>query len=263
MSFTDKILINQTVTASGSQVFVDEPEQEIVLIWNISGVITGTNPTIQFMLQEVDPGDGITPIGQTIISGVINTPVTGKMLLNETITSAFLVSWIVAGITPSFGGVYLTVLSKRIGNIVTVQGVTNNVGLPFTTGITDGYNTVAVTPSNTAATSADPALVVAISPNNPITTSTARPSTSVTSSVAGSASSVVLLPANSTRLGATVYNDSSVFLYVKLGTSASTTDFTIKLFPFSYYETPYGYTGNISGVWADTVGFARVDELTP
>jgi len=126
-----------------------------------------------------------------------------------------------------------------------------------------GHGPVTVKPGGQAAVSQDRALVVAISPNNPITTSAARPSTSVTSSVAGSMSSVVLLASNSIRLGATIYNDSSALLYVKLGTTASTTDYTIKLFPLSYYEVPYGYTGAIGAVWSAATGFARIDELTP
>lgn len=131
--------------------------------------------------------------------------------------------------------------------------------------IDDGYShgPVAVKPPNTAAVSADQALVVAISPNNPITTSVARPSTSVTSSVNGSATSVTLLISNSIRLGATVYNDSDALLYVKLGATASTSDYTVKLFPLGYYEIPYGYTGRIDGIWSIAHGHARIDELTP
>ncbi len=126
-----------------------------------------------------------------------------------------------------------------------------------------GHGPVTVKPGGQGATASDRALVVSFSPNSPITTSQARPSTSVTSSVAGSATSVVLLPSNSSRLGATVYNDSSALLYVKLGATASTTDYTIKLFPLSYYEIPYGYTGEIDGIWSAAVGKARVDEFTP
>lgn len=131
--------------------------------------------------------------------------------------------------------------------------------------ITDGYGhgPVAVKQPFTAATTADPALVVAISPNNSFNVTFAKPSTSTTYSVAGSATNVVLLPPNGIRLGATIYNDASAFLYVKLGTTATTTDFTIKLFPFSYYEVPYGYTGEIDGIWASSIGHARIDELTP
>lgn len=126
-----------------------------------------------------------------------------------------------------------------------------------------GHGPVTVKPGGQGAVASDRALVVSFSPNSPITTSQARPATSITSSVAGSASNVTLLPSNSSRLGATIYNDSSALLYVKMGALASTTDYTIKLFPQSYWEVPFGYTGEIDGVWASATGFAKVDELTP
>jgi len=127
-----------------------------------------------------------------------------------------------------------------------------------------GHGPVTVKPGNQAAVPSDRALVVAISPNNSFTVTTARPATSTTSSVAASASNTVLLPSNTNRLGATIYNDSSSsLLYVKLGSTATTSDFTVKLFPLSYYEVPYGYTGEIDAIWSNASGFARIDELTP
>jgi hypothetical protein len=81
-------------------------------------------------------------------------------------------------------------------------------------------------------------------------------------SVAASASSVNLLALNSNRLGAAIYNDSSVTLYVKLGTTASTSSYTVQIAPLGYYEVPYGYTGNIDGIWASATGNARITELT-
>lgn len=157
------------------------------------------------------------------------------------------------------------ILFDELGNPVGVMLDGTVYRLQVETIVTDtsGNGPAAVKPPNTAAVSADPALVVAISPNNPITTSVARPATSVTSSVAGSATNVVLLPSNSTRLGATIYNDSSALLYIKLGTTATTADFTIKMFPLGYYEVPYGYTGEIDAIWSVANGHARIDELTP
>lgn len=131
------------------------------------------------------------------------------------------------------------------------------------TTITDGYSNgpVAVKPPNTAALSTDPAFVVAISPNNPITTSVARPSTNNTSSVAAATSNTELLASNSTRLGATFFNDSSSVLYLKLGVTATLTDFTNKVFPHCYYEVPFGYTGEVDGFWVSATGSVRVGEL--
>lgn len=126
-----------------------------------------------------------------------------------------------------------------------------------------GHGPVTVKPGGEAAVSQDRALVVAISPNNSFTVTTARPATNVTSSVAASISNTTILASNGTRLGATIYNDSSALMYIKLGALASTTDYTIKLFPQSYYEIPFGYTGEIDALWASATGFARVGELTP
>src|SRR5574337_443800 len=119
-----------------------------------------------------------------------------------------------------------------------------------------GHGPVTVKPGGEAAISSDRALVVAISPNNSFTVSSAKPATSITSSVAASTSNTILLPSNSTRIGATIYNDSSSsLLYVKLGTAATSTAFTVKLFPLAYYEVPYGYTGEIDAIWSTNSGF--------
>jgi hypothetical protein len=90
-----------------------------------------------------------------------------------------------------------------------------------------------------------------------------RTSTTPTqSSVAASTSSVSLLAANTARRGATIYNDSTADLYLKLGASASTTSFTIKLAAGDYYEVPFGYTGAVTGIWSSATGNARITELT-
>jgi hypothetical protein len=73
---------------------------------------------------------------------------------------------------------------------------------------------------------------------------------------------VTLLSANANRDRATIYNDATTDLYVKLGATASTTSFTVKVTPNGYYETPENYTGVIDGVWAATGGAARITELT-
>jgi hypothetical protein len=90
-----------------------------------------------------------------------------------------------------------------------------------------------------------------------------KSSTATTSSVSDQATNATLLSLNANRLGATIYNDSTATLYVKLGTTATTTDFTVILAPGGYYEVPFGYTGRIDGIWAsDQSGAARITELT-
>lgn len=95
------------------------------------------------------------------------------------------------------------------------------------------------------------------------TTKEIRSATGTTTSVSDTASNVTLLASNASRLGATVYNDSTVNLFVKLGATASLTSFTVRLTPNAYYEVPYNYTGIIDGIWAsDASGSARITELT-
>jgi hypothetical protein len=246
----------------------------------------------------------------------------------------------------------LVVDVTRIQTAVTAnQGTSNTLANAWATKITDTTNgPVAVKAASTAAIATDPALVVAISPNNSVTTvggttpadAFANPTTAQTdfslqagfngttwdrlrtqgsnadaisvltlgvqttagylygfngttwdrlrssttnglvvdvsrvqgvvsppvsatstlSNVAASASNVTLLAANSARLGATIYNDSNNVLYVKLGTTASTTSFTIRLLSQSYWEVPFNYTGRIDGIWNGSNGSARMDELT-
>lgn len=97
----------------------------------------------------------------------------------------------------------------------------------------------------------------------PVTPSGGTSSTGTLSNVSGSASSVTLLASNTSRLGATIYNDSSAILYIKLNSgAATTTSFTYKAMPEAYYEVPFGYTGAITGIWASATGAARVEEFT-
>ena len=87
-------------------------------------------------------------------------------------------------------------------------------------------------------------------------------STSAQTSVAGNASSVTLLNSNAARLGSTIFNNSTVYLYLTLGATSSTSSFTVQMNPSAYYEVPFGYLGAISGIWASATGFALCTELS-
>lgn len=81
--------------------------------------------------------------------------------------------------------------------------------------------------------------------------------TVVTTTLVGATGPVYLTVGN--RMGVAVYNDSTADLYLKIGTGATTTDFTVKVPPDGYYETPYGIAGKaITGVWSAAVGAAQV-----
>ena len=86
--------------------------------------------------------------------------------------------------------------------------------------------------------------------------------TATKTNVAGATSSTALIASNTSRLGASVFNDSTSALYVNLGSAASTTAFVVKLAAASYYEVPFGYTGAVNGIWDTATGSARVCEFT-
>lgn len=89
------------------------------------------------------------------------------------------------------------------------------------------------------------------------------PVTGTPTSVASANSSTVLLASNNARLGATVYNDSTAVLYLLLGSgTASNSVYTAQLAAGAYYEVPFGFCGQLTGIWASVNGNARVTELT-
>jgi hypothetical protein len=111
-------------------------------------------------------------------------------------------------------------------------------------------------PWRQAAVSAAGALSVAPPPS----------ATATETGVAASASSVTVLAANTARKGAAITNDqASATLYLRLSATAATAasgGYTVILPGGAYYEVPFGYTGQITGIWSAATGFANVSELT-
>jgi hypothetical protein len=76
-------------------------------------------------------------------------------------------------------------------------------------------------------------------------------SSATISSLASSASSAQLIASNTSRKGLLLTNTDANAVYIKYGTTASATDFTV-LIPSNYYwEMPQPvYTGRIDAIWA-------------
>lgn len=89
-------------------------------------------------------------------------------------------------------------------------------------------------------------------------------SVSVVTSVAFSATNVTILSSNTAREMAMLYNDVDRAAYVKLGATATTSSFTVKLLPGAYYELPLPcYTGIIDALWdAGGTGSMRITEIS-
>lgn len=97
-----------------------------------------------------------------------------------------------------------------------------------------------------------------------LATGVVQPATAVVTSVGQSAVVVVLLALNLARKGAIVFNHGSRVLFLKLGSGASSSDFTVRLLPDSTFALPFpAYTGLITGVWAGAGGgSALVTEMS-
>ena len=95
-----------------------------------------------------------------------------------------------------------------------------------------------------------------------IATAETRPATATLTNVSGSASSVSLLASNANARVRTVFNDSTANLFLKFGTTASTSSFTVKIAAGGYYEFPQPlYTGACDGIWDAAAGNARLTEV--
>jgi hypothetical protein len=86
-------------------------------------------------------------------------------------------------------------------------------------------------------------------------------SSSSVNAVSTSGTSATLASASAGRLRIIVVNDSSATLYVKYGTTASASDWTVKLAPDSTLDED-AYTGRIDAVLSTGTGTARVTELS-
>lgn len=86
------------------------------------------------------------------------------------------------------------------------------------------------------------------------------PQAATTATVASSATSVtVFAEATGETNGRTVYNDSTAVLYLKFGTTASATSYTVQVPAGGYFEFPVPvYGGEVDGIWSSATGNARV-----
>lgn len=99
-----------------------------------------------------------------------------------------------------------------------------------------------------------------VSGTGTFTTKETQPDTPTLANVTMTGSSVTLQASNTARRNLMIFNDSGVTVYVKLGSSASSTSFTVKMVDQAYYELPNPvYTGIVSAL--GTSGDVRVTEV--
>lgn len=91
--------------------------------------------------------------------------------------------------------------------------------------------------------------------NNPVAAATH-------SNVTGANADTQLLAANASRVGFTVFNDSTANMFLKYGTAASATSNLVKVSPGGFYEDPWQWQGVVNAFWDAVNGAARIMELT-
>lgn len=91
-----------------------------------------------------------------------------------------------------------------------------------------------------------------------------KAATATLTNVTAATSSTALLAVTAGRKQAMFFNDSTAILYLKMGTTASTTSYTVQIPAGGYYElpSPSVYTGIIQGIWSAVNGAVRITELT-
>lgn len=146
---------------------------------------------------------------------------------------------------------------NKIGDVgvLTLPNVTlASQGNPFTSAVPVSDNGGSITVDGTVAATQSGTWSVA----------TATYSSSAVSSVTAAATNTAILSANASRRQAVLYNDCDKAVYVKLGTTASTTSFSYRLLPNQTLELPTPvYTGAIEAIWdASPTGAMRITEIT-
>ena len=95
-----------------------------------------------------------------------------------------------------------------------------------------------------------------------LTTREAVSGTTTPTNVTAAASDTSLAAAQTTRVGMLLYNDSTAACYVKYGTGASATSFTVPMGPGAYWEMPKPiWRGAVNGLWTAANGAMRVTDL--
>lgn len=161
------VLDNQTLTATGATAvgynFGDCTE--VFMVVRIAGPVTGTTPTLLFTLNEVDPSNGTSLTGNSVSSATFTSTTTPQVYRLLTNTGAFQLNRTVGGTTPSFGGVFVTLVGRLSsdkvegkgtagapsGGVVSVQGVSGGQLLPVSVSGTANTNLIQIG-SNTVVT---------------------------------------------------------------------------------------------------------------
>lgn len=180
----------------------------------------------------------------------IQTDTSGRLIYVGAVADGVAISGNPVRLGASDGSITRDILSDDQGRLIMVGAAAAGSapeGFPLLAGGWDGTNVH----------------IFRLDSNGVLQTTQTKANSAAITTKSVSLTSIELLASNPDREGVIVYNNSNRAMYVKLGSTASTSSFTIKLEAFDYYEVPAGYTGSIHALWSDAgaSGDARITEL--
>lgn len=211
----------------------------------------------------------ITPSSVLVGASIFGQLPAGTAVLGSVAALQGTNPWNVAGSVAAFqAGTQITSVSGNVTVVSSIAGGIFPVSGSVAAVVTNFPTTQNVSGSVVATQGTNPWVIGSIVGTVFVAGSVAAigtPATSSTSSVyavLSSITSVSILSANTARKGATLYNNAGTPVFVKLGTAATTSVFTVQMLPLSYYEVPYGWTGVVAGITTSNAGIIDVTELT-
>lgn len=244
----------------------------------IAGAVTTAAPS--YTTGQMDPlslttsgllrvdGSGVTqPVSGTVTAnagtGNFNNASVSATGASAPVDTTF-IGALTATTAPSYSTALNEPLSLTLAGLLRIDGVFPINATTPTTDVTFVGGAV-TTAAPTYTTGQLSALSLDTAGNLRVTgfVTTNKAATSSVTSVAASATNTTLLASNANRIFASIYNESNKTAFIKLGTTASNTSYTILLMPNAYWEVPNDYTGEIDAIWSSANGNARVTELTP
>jgi hypothetical protein len=222
---------------------------------NLNATVTGTvTANIAGSVTGITNGVGITSGTLTSVGSI-----TGGVGINSgTLTNVTTVGTITNPVT-------VTQLTATNLLATVTQGGASGGGVSgaWYVRLSDGTTAVPVKAASTAAVAADPALVVAVSPNNTVTTKEIRSTATSLAGVFVSSSTTQVLASSGSRIGATLFNPSTTIpVFIAMGQSATTSLYSVKLGPGGYFEVPQNFTGVVNGVVATGTQIIYVTDMS-
>lgn len=111
------ILNNSSVTANGSLTVSNLGFSKYNLLIDVTGTVTGTNPTLAFTIAEQDPLKTGTALGKSITGANITAAGTQNLTISGIRSATLKISWTIGGTsTPTFPGTYVTLVGRASGS---------------------------------------------------------------------------------------------------------------------------------------------------